>query len=203
MDSFQKAFGDFVKVFTLKRVIVMLVVAVALLLVLAPRHPEDAPPTDKLACDGSCPLHPDVINVPLQTMISQENWTLTLVGDGWEAEEPSIPVMKLVQRNLEKECMVLLIKEPTELTFAQYVIESLRGFSEGGARVVGVKQVTLNQQKFILMEARLSDGDALMAWNGIKDGFGYSLSCFWHPSADAGVNQYEFCKEIANSLEIK
>ena len=204
-DSFAKAFGDFIKFFTVKRVIVMLVVAVFLLLILAPQHPEDGSPTgnETVACDGSCPLHPDVITIPLQTMISQENWTLTLVGDGWEEDEPSIPVMKLSQRNLAKECMVVLIKEPTDLTFEQYVVESLRGFMEGGARIRGVKQVTLNNQKFILMESNLLDGDALMSWNGIKDGFGYSLSCFWHPSAAAGVNQYELCKEVANSLEIK
>jgi hypothetical protein len=61
----------------------------------------------------------------------------------------------------------------------------------------------LNNQKFVLIETDVADDDVLMAWSTIKDGFGYTLCCFYHPNVDAGSSQHDLCQEIAESLQIK
>lgn len=203
--DFAKAFEDFKRFFTLKHITVLVFVAAVLVLILAPNR-KDNPATDggKAVCsDASCPL-PNVLTVApvVITEVSQENWQFDLSGEGWESFEPSNLAEKVIRRNAAQECMVILIKEPTDISFGQYVIESMRGFREGGATITALKQVVLNDQKFVLMEASLGS-DVLMAWSSLKDGFGYTLCCFYAPNADTGNDQHDLCVEIAESLEIK
>lgn len=205
--DFSKGLTEFKNFFTLKHITVLVFVALALVLVCSP-HQIDGGSVAQTCSDASCPFpRPDAMTVApvLITKIQLDNWELDFPGEGWEYHEPSIPVMKLVRRNVSQECMVLLIKEPTDnMSFGQYVLESIRGFSEAGAQVTALKQVTLNDQKFVLMEGRVTDdNDVLMAWNTIKAGFGYSLSCFYKPNTDAGTAQHDLCVEIAESLQIK
>jgi hypothetical protein len=204
--DFSKGLSVFKSLFTFKHITVLVFVALALVLVCAP-HRDNAEPFAQTCNDASCPFpRPKVITVTpiFITKISLENWQLDFPGEGWEYHEPSIPVIKLVRHNPSQECMVLLIKEPIDnMSFGQYVVESIRGFSEDGAQVTSLKQVDLNDNKFVLMESLLFGKDILMAWNGIKDGFGYSLSCFYKPDADAGNAQHDLCVEIAESLRIK
>jgi hypothetical protein len=203
--DFAKGLSDFKNFFTVKHITVLVFVALALVLVCAPQRGFDSPSGEKMACDASCPL-PEVITVPTVTIteVSQENWQIDLIGEGWEIAEPSRPEQKMIRLNHNPSCMVLLIKEPIgQMSFGQYVVDSIQGFSEGGAHVAALKQVTINDQKYVLMESALFDTDVLMAWNTIKDGFGYSLSCFYHNDVDAGSAQHDLCEEIASSLEIK
>lgn len=210
MDSFGKAFGDFIKFFTVKRVVVLLVVSVVLLLILAPHQAPNTPPSDNVACDASCPLHPDVINIPQQTMITQENWTVTLVGDDWELNEPSIPEIKLSAFSAETNTLVLLIKEPTELTLPGYAISTIRVFLSDGATLQSAKQVLIGGQKFILVNMTRSF-EIVWAWITVKDGIGYGLTCGSDLSElDAGsnigqavVSQQKICTDVAESLDIQ
>lgn len=203
--DFAKAFEDFKNFFTRKHIAVLLLVAAVLVLILAPNR-QDNPAVDgeKAACsDASCPLPVTLTVDPVViTEVGQENWQFDLPGEGWESLEPSNLVEKVIRRNTAQECMIILIKEPTDISFGQYIIESMRGFREGGATIIGLKQVVLNEQKFVLMEASLGS-DVLMAWSSLKDGFGYTLCCFYSPNADTGSAQHDLCTEIAESLEIK
>jgi len=200
-------FTDFKNFFTVKHITVVLFVAACLFLICSP-HSDNSSVVAQTCSDASCP-YPKVdggatLSVTVLTSVSDENWSINLVGEGWERMEGSRSEFKMVQRNADQQCMVLLIKEPTgHMSFGQYILESIKGFSEGGAQVTAIKQVSLNEQKFVLMESHVEGSDVLMAWNGIKDGFGYSLSCFYHPDVDAGSTQHDLCVEIAESLQIK
>jgi hypothetical protein len=193
----------------MKHITVLVFVILSLILVCASRSNDDGPVVAQTCSDASCPFpRKDAAITVLAklteiTEIARENWQLDLPGEGWEVEGSSQPEMKVVRLNSSKECMIVLIKEPTDTSFGQYVIESIEAFNARGAQITIIKQVTLNQQKFVLLEGNVFSSDAFMAWNSIKDGFGYSFICFYHPNVDAGSAQHDLCIEIANSLQIK
>ena len=54
MDDLFSALRDFKNVFTVKRVVTMLIVALALLVICAPQH--ESATEDGGACDGACPF---------------------------------------------------------------------------------------------------------------------------------------------------
>jgi hypothetical protein len=190
--------------FTVKRVIILLIAVFFLVAICSPRH--EPLPEDGGACGTACPLptSPSTITVPEVRFeeVTQENWRFDLPGTGWESKDSSNPSIKVMKRNLSQECMVLLIKEQTNLAFSYYAIESIKGFSLGG-KITAIKQTMFDNQKFILVEGTILDNDIFLSWNTIKDGFGYSFTCFYSPNVDAGSVQYDLCVEIAESLQIK
>ncbi len=202
MNDLIPALRDFIKVFTMKRIATLLIVAFALLLVCSPQY--EAPTEDGGACDAACPFpRQPVINVPpiVITSIARENWSFTLMDEVWVSEESSNPDIKVVLHNESKNRMVLLIKEKTaDMTLKEYGIESFKGFSEHG-RIVGVTQTKISNQKSLLFEGRVGD-DIFWSWNTVKDGFGYSLCCFYLVDADAGSKQRDECQAVADSLQI-
>lgn len=206
MDDFRSVLRDFKNVFTLKRLVTLLIVFFALLIVCAPQQPT---PEGGEACDGSCPFprQPPVINVTpvVITTVARENWSFDLVGedDDWISDQPSNPDIKVVFYNESKGYMVLLIKEKAELSLQEYVVESIKGFLIGGGRIRAVSQVKLNEQKFVLLEGNVAADEVFYSWNSIKDGFGYSFCCFYTIDVDAGKTQQDTCRSIAESLEIK
>ena len=205
MDDLIPALRAFRSFFTMKHITVLVFVVLALVLVCAPHQGND--PFAPTCNDASCPLTvtPVVITVPeiLIEEVGQENWSFDLPGNGWENHEPSNPDIKVVRRNISQECMVLLIKEQTDLSYPAYVVDAVKGFISGGDRINTVEQVMLGQQKFVLFEGNVAESDVLMSWNTIKDGFGYSFNCFYAPNVDAGSAQRDLCIEIAESLQIK
>lgn len=207
MDDFRSALRDFKNVFTLKRVVTLLIVCFALLLVCAPQ--QQSTTEDGGACDSSCPFprQPPVINVTpiVITTVARENWSFDLVGedDNWISDQPSNPDIKVVFYNESKGYMVLLIKEKAELSLQEYVVESIKGFLIGGGQIRAVSQAKLNDQKFVLLEGNVAADEVFYSWNTIKDGFGYSFNCFYTIDVDAGKTQQDTCRSIAESLEIK
>lgn len=204
MNDLIPALREFVSFFTVKRVVTLLIVVLALLVVCAPQH--ETTTEDGGACDSACPLpgQPPVINVPpvVITSVSRDNWSFDLVDDGWVPDEPSNPETKVIFFNESEGYMVLLIKEKTDLSLGAYVIESIEGFSIGGGRIHTIKQVKLNQQKFVLLEGSVHD-DGFLSWNTTKDGFGYSFCCFYSSDVDAGTKKQDMCQTIAESLQIE
>lgn len=205
MDDLIPALRAFRSFFTVKHITVVIFMLVCLVLVCTP-HQDNEAPLAQSCSDASCPFpRPDVITIPEIRIeeVGQENWTFDLPGDGWESQDPSNPDIKVERRNISQECMVLLIKEQTNTSFATYAVESIKGFVSGGDRIGSIKQVTLNQQKFVLLEGFVSETDVLLSWNTVKDGFGYSFNCFYHPNVDAGSAQHDLCVEVFESLQIK
>lgn len=205
MDDLIPALRAFKSFFTMKHITVVVFVALCLVLVCVPRQDNGAPAAQSCS-DASCPFpRPNVITIPEIRIeeVGQENWTFDLPGDGWERQEPSNSDIKVEHRNISQDCMVLLIKEQTNVPLPTYVVESIKGFVSGGDRIGAIKQVMLGQQKFVLLEGIISESDVLLSWNTVKDGFGYSFNCFYHPNVDAGSAQHDLCVEIFESLQIK
>jgi hypothetical protein len=153
-------------------------------------------------CDSSCPLPAPQPKVVEQT-IAQENWSFKLTGSDWKAREVPLDSIKTAMANDSSEMMVLFVKEEIgDATYAQYVISTIRAFAEGGAMVNSIKQVKLNDRKFIL--AQLSkDGEVIWAWITTVDGWGYGLTCGGVINVDAGAEQHDMCQAVADSLQIK
>ena len=195
---------QFINVFTPKRVLVLVIILISLVLICGPRTPM----TDdgQVDCDVACPM-PEagpVITIPTVYLeeVSQENWQFDLPNEGWVYREPSVPAIKVVVFNKSKDCMVLLIKEETDLPLKDYAVESLKGFSDRG-QIVGITWSQLSKQKSVLFEGRVADDEIFWSWNTVKDGFGYSLCCFYTVNIDAGLEQQALCQEIAESFQIK
>jgi hypothetical protein len=204
MDDLIPALRAFKSFFTLKHITVVVFAALCLVLICTPH--QDNEPFAQTCSEASCLFpRPNVVTISEVRIeeVGQENWSFDLSGDGWESREPSNPSIKVIRRNLSQECMVLLIKEQTDLQYADYIVEAIRGFMSGGDRVNTIKQVMLNQQKFVLMEGNVAESDVLLSWNTTKDGFGYSFNCFYAPNVDAGSAQYDLCVEMFESLQIK
>jgi hypothetical protein len=196
-----RAFRSF---FTVKRVVTLLIVALALVLVCSPQY--EVPTEDGGACDAACPFpRQPVINIPpvVITTVDRENWSFTLMDEGWVTEVPSIPEIRVELYNKAESCMVLLIKEKTDFSLQSYVVESILGFNMGGKRVHTIKQVKLGEQKFVLLEGNVAEDEVFLSWNTVKDGFGYSFCCFYSVDVDAGTAQKDACQAIAESLQIK
>ena len=186
----------------MKRVVTLLVVIFSLLVICSPCTEDTT--EDGSSCGPACPIPPIGINIPEVVFeeVSQENWRFDLLGEDWESKDSDNPSIKVMRRNVSQECMVLLIKESTDLSLSFYAIESIKGFSLR-SKIVAINQVLLNQQKFILLEGIIFDNDKFLSWNTVKDDFGYSFTCFYSPKFDAGTEQHDLCVEIAESLQIK
>lgn len=203
--DFAKAFEDFKNFFTRKHIAVLLLVAAVLVLILAPNR-QDNPAVDgeKAACsDASCPLPVTLTVDPVViTEVGQENWQFDLPGEGWEADEPPAPDIKAIERNSAQECMVFMVKEPTEDSFGAYVITTIRSFTSDKGRVSAIKQVVINDNDFVAIQI-VDGGEVVWLWLAVKNGFGYGLACGCDINVDAGSAQHDLCAEIAESLEIK
>jgi hypothetical protein len=83
---------DFVSFFTVKRVATLLIVGLALFVVCSP-HDTPINANEPVACDAACPLpgaEPEP--PPIHTeVLSQENWSFTLIGDGWAVRDVPTP----------------------------------------------------------------------------------------------------------------
>jgi hypothetical protein len=154
------------------------------------------------SCDSSCPLPAGQPKVEEQT-ISQDDWSFKLPGSDWTAKEPPIEAIKVAMSNDKSEMMVLFVKEEIgDATYAQYVIGTVRAFAEGGATVNSIKQVKINDRKFVLIQLS-KEGEVIWAWVTSANGWGYGLTCGGVINVDAGTAQHDLCQSVADSLQIK
>lgn len=194
-----ETFSDFVKFFTVKRVLTLLIVTLALLVVC---NPTDVPVTankEPVECDGACPM-PLVINVPTITIteVKQENWQFDLLDEGWEDRELSTPNAKAVKVNKDKECKLFLLKEPSNDTLSQHVVGTLRGFTEHSINVDSVRFVIINGNKYI-GSLLTEESNTIWIWMTVKDSFAYTFVC---GCADNVVGS-KVCPDTVESLQIK
>lgn len=129
-----------------------------------------APEASKEPCDSSCPLPVVQPKVEEQT-IAQDNWSFKLAGSDWTAKEPPIEAIKVAMSNDKSEMMVLFVKEDIgDSTYAQYVIGTIRAFAEGGATVNSMKQVKINDRRFVVVQLS-KDSEVIWAWITSTDGW--------------------------------
>lgn len=195
-------FSQFFSFFTVKRVLTLLIVVLALFVVCSPRDVPSANTGESAACDAACPL-PEAAPPPIHTEnVGQENWSFTLVGDGWTPRDLSTDEIKVAMENHSIMCMVFVVKEQTEDSFGTYVISTIRGFSEFGATIDAVKVVMVNGQKFVLAQVD-NRGEVVWVWTTVKSGFGYGFTCGCEINPDAGAAQRDLCLAMANTFQIK
>lgn len=198
-DDFYQAFSDFIKVFSVKRVMTMLIVGLTLFLICSPQDVPAQSDNQVIDCGNACPM-PKVINVPtvVITQVSQENWQFDLVGDGWEDRDPTTDNAKAVKVNEDKDCKLFLLKEPSNDTLSKHVVETLRGFTEHSIYLDSIRFSIINGNKYI--GSLLTDGpDTIWVWMTVKDSFAYTFVC---GCADNVIGS-KVCPETVESLQIK
>lgn len=201
--DFYQGLSDFRKVFTLKHMVVLFVVGLALVAVCGPSDVS----TDTVAnsCDTACPFPPaKVINIPEIRIeeISQENWSYDVYGKGWSRKDPSTPEIKSKIVNLDKDCMVFFVKESDNTDYAAYVIGTIRAFATEGTWIDSVSQVSINDQKFVLAEINTVD-KAIWSWITVKDNVGYSLTCGCDIDLVPTAEQKDLCQFSGDSIRIR
>ena len=157
-----------------------------------------APPHADCTSD-SCALP---VALAARTGLNYENVQLSLPGDGWAMAQIPVEEVRLAIKNDSQNCSALLIKEGTTVSYGQYVIAVVRSFVAEGDQVSSAKQVVVNGNKFVLIQAN-RDHLTVWTWVTVKDGFGYGFSCGGEVMADAGSSLHDLCQDVANTLEIK
>lgn len=170
------------------------------------RHPvaPTTAPQEHTECDSSCPLPAGVPAQPQTKLVSQENWQFTLPGVDWASKESPAPDIKvaLMGASPEHSVLILFVKEGTDGTFADYVIGTIRSFAMLEFKINSVKQVVINDQKFVLVQVS-KDGTVIWSWLSLKGQFGYAFTCGADVNVDAGSMQHDLCTSIAETVQIQ
>ena len=197
------AFAQFISFFTVKRVLTLLIVVLALFVVCSPKDAPTTSTTEPDNCGSACPLPEQPAPPPIHTEnVGQENWSFTLLGNGWSPRALDTNEIKLALENHGAMCMIFVVKEETTDSFGAYVLGTIRGFSEGGATIDAVKMVMINGQKFVLTQVDHRD-EVIWVWVTVKDGFGYGFTCGCDINPDAGALQRDLCLNMASTFVIK
>lgn len=189
----------------MRNILKLLLIFVILVVICAPCTEAELPAAKETdSCDASICALPSTNELldDKNTVLSQDNWQFSVPGDGWELMSPPLPEIKIARENEKKGCLLFFLKEETVSSYGEYVIGTIRAFTEDGNTVVSAKQVVINSNKFIAVEVRNSVTTAWL-WIMVKNGFGYGLSCGGNNSADFNGRLYNLCQSIADSVEIK
>lgn len=146
-------------------------------------------------CTSSCL---DVVPPDSTQLHKGDNWEIFLESD-FSFRKPTQPNIALSMFSKEKNLLVVLLKEPMQLTYDKYVLGSIRAFKEDGCKVVSSKEITLNDNKFTLLE--VTKGNIkILNYITYKSNHGYVLSCGGPPPHDEVLNN---CEPIVKQFKIK
>lgn len=150
----------------------------------------------------SAPL-PDAGTPTTPNVIVKDNCQFTLPDHNWSREAlPGASVVEFL-RNAEMDADVVLVKEQTPETFAEYVLIYVRGLDVGSTGgVLTSSEVTVNGNKFELVQV-VQGGLVLLMWVTVKDGYGYILACGNDIDAGTPSVTLDLCKSIGETFQIK
>ena len=131
-----------------------------------------------------------------------DNWKLLLSGTGWQKQQPANDGIKAVYSNDEKECLVMFIKNKTDLSLMDYVISMVGTLKNFGIDSPEITDIRLNDLNAILITTRLS-GKTMYIWAITKNGFGYGFSCGGASDPTLIKQELDFCSDMARTIEIK
>ena len=100
--------------------------------------------------------------------------------------------------NIDSKSLLMVIKEPYNRTYDEYIIANIRSVKQNGVKVANVSELTSNGTKFALIKAYQDDITVLM-WITVKDGFGWGFSC-GGLVGDASMSE---CEAMFNSFVLK
>src|SRR5208283_910425 len=103
--------------------------------------------------DGSCAIPPS------QNVITQENWQLSLPGEGWKPVGEPTGTIKIIFNNEQIQTTVLFNKEITSLSFSDYVVRSLHTSQNVGLIVRSLKTTTVSNTRAVLIDITISGKD--------------------------------------------
>lgn len=152
-----------------------------------PTIPDSTPPPVTVQ-----PPTPPVKN-PLT--ISESGWEFTLPSDGWkrlETDESNLVVLT----NSSIDNLIVVNSSSFDGTLDVLTLEALRGTRASGATVTSVKQVTLNNYNFVLIEAFKSSTKIWM-WITVSSNYAFAFSC------GGTDNQQVLCAGIFKTFKIK
>jgi hypothetical protein len=193
----------------MKKILFTLPLVLLGLISCSPKAPDPPPPCDGSTCpDPTATVAPTATTTPTATGLPTTPTTQVLADENWEFAIPAtwvkiarpepIPEVKSYYGHAETRNLIIFIKEPFAGLAGEYALQSLRGLKDSGARLASAKQVDINGNKFVLIDAD-RDGIQLYIWITAKNGFGYVLSCGGPATAES---KEELCQSIANSLKI-
>lgn len=130
----------------------------------------------------------------------------TVKGDTWSLQVPSNGYKTLYPQS--DILLTVVVEQPVQYSIAlgrelastqdEYLIYSIRSLRDSQAQIIGSSTVTLNGNKFSLLEVS-KDNVTIWAWLLVKNNMGYTLSC-GGPSYDDLLK--DSCQDVANSLQI-
>lgn len=146
---------------------------------------------------ATCPDQAEPSNIKVE-VVKGDGWEVTLPV-GFQNQVVTKPNVALQSYSEKDKVLAVVLKEKFAGTFEQYVLVSLRGIRDAGAKVQSTKTVDADGKKFILVEAEKND---VKVWSLVttKDGFGYGLSCGGPATYD---NVDNFCTFVTNSFTLK
>lgn len=149
----------------------------------------------------SCPM-PKLAeaNDEVVDVIAQDNWQFSLTGSGWKSNEYRSNNIKIMMVNQDLKTIVFLSKEITKQFSPDYIVSVIRTFKAASAIVSSVKQITINNNSFIKIDA-VGNGRHIIALVVAKNGFGYVFVCATEDEDDIATTG--LCNNVNNTLFIQ
>lgn len=192
-------FAQFFSFFTVKRVLTLAIVVLALFLVCSPQDTPTQSEGEAVECGSACPM-PEVITVPtiVVTEVAKDNWKFDLLGEGWEDRDQMSENTVAAKVNTDMGCKLFLLREDTDDSLTKHAIETLRGFTEHAVLVDSVRIIDINGNRFV-NSLLVDDDDAIWIWMAVKNHHAYTFACGCYDNRIAS----NVCPGTAESLQIK
>jgi hypothetical protein len=162
-----------------------------------------SPPSvdNQITCnEAGCPIKlPEAGSV--NDVISEDNWQFTLSGSGWTPVKSPDDTIKVIFTNKDNGTIVFFVKDPTQETSAEYIINALRSFKAADTSILSAKQVIINGTNFVMVTAQ-GESRKIWTWISVQKGFGYVFTCAVD-NRDAGAADVLRCQDIVDTLQIK
>lgn len=182
----------------------LLIIAVALGILSCSSCSKEVQPTSP--CNGeecSIPAPKPSVSVPPPVdgtvKIQDADWSFVLPSAGWDKVSFPEDGVQIVLRNEKKRNLIIFVKEKFDGSPDQYALFAIRGLKDSGGTLGAVKQVTINDNKFVLVESSKGSSVKIWMWITSKSGNGYAFSC----GGPVDELQEDLCNKIAESVKIK
>jgi hypothetical protein len=146
--------------------------------------------------DASVPVvdaAPDVQSGPIT--ITNGNWSFSLPDNTWVKEGDAENMLAFSHENLRTK--IAFTSEKYSGTYPAYVLYALRGLKDNYSTINFAKQITLNNNKFVLIQS-YKYGMTVWVWASLVNTDGVGLSC-GGPYGDVVVES--LCKQLAETLK--
>ncbi|HEY5267783.1 MAG TPA: hypothetical protein VII94_01460 [Candidatus Saccharimonadales bacterium] len=151
------------------------------------------PPLKKSLCSSNACQLP---LVKQSQNYAKENWQISLPNSDWEEFFFPEKQLALSVSSQELGYLIVLTKNETELSYNDFVFESMASIMRHGGDIQIIRYVYINGNRFIESQS-IDEEEVTWMWITIKNDHSYILTC------NSGIDsQFEICKSIAETLQI-